>query len=119
MLCRLLCALLLGLACGVRAAPPDSLPDSGSLVLRGEEDRELCRELAAGKTLHYRFDANQALVFTAHFHHGDEARTLWRKDELQRDEGELKAVQPARYCLTWFNYQEGALTLHWDVRSRP
>jgi hypothetical protein len=114
----LLCSLLLVSAGGAVAAPA-TLPDSGSLLLRAEEDRELCRELAAGQSLHYRFDANQALVFTAHYHRGDDARTLWRKDELRQEEGDLKAPMAARYCLTWFNYQEDALTLHWDVRPRP
>ncbi len=115
----LLALALASAVAGSALAAPASLPDTGSLVLRGEEDRELCRELSAGTSLHYRFDANQALVFTAHFHRGDEAHALWRKDELRHDEGELKAGLAGRYCLTWFNYQEDALALHWEVRPHP
>lgn len=104
---------LLPLACAAAELAP--LADSGSLLLRAEQDRELCRELAAGEVLHYRFDASAALVFTAHFHHGEDGHSLWRKDELKREEGDLKATVAARYCLTWFNYQEDVLTLHWQV----
>jgi hypothetical protein len=109
---RVLGLLILCLAVPLPAAEPG---DSGSVVLRAEEDQELCRELKAGEVLHYRFDANRPLAFTAHYHQGSEGRSLWRKDELNRDEGELRAERSARYCLTWFNYQDSALTLRWLV----
>ncbi|MDE3011422.1 MAG: hypothetical protein KGI67_11090 [Pseudomonadota bacterium] len=108
-----LCLCLLPLASPAAELAP--LADEGSLLLRAEQDRELCRELAAGEVLHYRFDASAALVFTAHFHRGEEGRSLWRRDEVRHEEGELTATLAARYCLTWFNYQEDALTLRWQV----
>lgn len=107
---------LLAIPLPAPAAAP--LPDSGSIVLRADEDQELCRELKAGQALHYRFEANRELVFTAHYHQGSEAQALWRKDETRHDEGDLQARVNARYCLTWFNYQDGSLTLRWQVTPR-
>lgn len=113
--------ILLVAACALPAgrAVAGELADQGSLLLRAEEDRELCRSLQTGQVLRYRFQSTSPLVFTAHYHRGDEARTLWRKDELRREEGTLSAAFPARYCLTWFNYQESTLRVEWQVELKP
>jgi hypothetical protein len=100
---------------GPAGAAGPGLPDSGTLVLPPEEDRELCRPLAAGQALHYDFTSSLDLTFAAHWHHDSDARTLWRKDELHHEAGDLPAVMAATYCLYWHNYQDRALTLRWTV----
>ena len=109
---------MLAAATSKAVAVAAAAPAEASLLLPAEEEREACVELSAGQILHYRFEAGAELSFSAHYHRVQDARGLWRKDELRRDEGDIVAEVAARYCLFWHNYQERALTLHYTLTPR-
>jgi hypothetical protein len=85
------------------------------VLVPADEDREVCRTLAVGQVLRYRFESSAELSFAAHYHRAQEARSLWRKDEIRHDAGELVAALAASYCLYWHNYQERSLNLRYEL----
>ena len=73
---------------------------------------ELCGKLAAGSRVRWSFEGTAATNFNIHYHVGKEVVYPAKKDQVLREQGELRVEADQDYCWMWSNKSGTALELN-------
>ena len=72
---------------------------------------ELCGKLAAGNRVRWSFEGTAATTFNIHYHVGKDVVFPAKKDQVLREQGELRVDLDQDYCWMWSNKSGAALEL--------
>ena len=72
---------------------------------------ELCGKLALGSRVRWSFEGTAATNFNIHYHVGKDVVYPAKKDQVQREQGELRVEADQDYCWMWSNKSGAALDL--------
>jgi hypothetical protein len=64
---------------------------------------EVCGTLDEGQTIHWSFEAQEALNFNIHYHLGKEVIYPARQNQVRQARGELPVEVKQDYCWMWVN----------------
>jgi hypothetical protein len=79
---------------------------------------EVCGALAAGQSVHWRYEAARPLDFNIHYHQGQDVVYPTRASGLARSEGTLVVDAAQDYCWMWSNKSSGAVDLKVRLQRR-